>query len=288
MDQEELHKLSLESVVKVMFGSCTTGVSPAVEEPLTNPRELSPRTSRSNTKSSSPDSVVDPDNLYRTLFTDNHLRAEEAVAHLREQLDHQRKAVHRTVSKGVPGVFHVSSPARKVTELPTGNEPAESKEEDSAIFDDGISVITQTTLDLIFMDNDDDEIVRVRSDMTQDPIDQVEESWKQTVRPRNYNPSSPLRFGRSSNRSHCTVHTKRSQGTKGTKSTESTQTCEFANVWQQDEKKYWDDVVMEEEGGFATQASIVSGRQKKIIRAREASKKARLFSSNRSSAEVSK
>jgi hypothetical protein len=138
------------------------------------------------------------------------------------------------------------------------------------------------------MDHDEVDIHRVHSDVTQDPMDGegVEESWKETVNPR-LDSCSPLRMGRSSSRSHCTVHTKRSQGTKGTKSTESTQTNEFANVWQREEQKYWEEMVKEEDGGFAVDDSVLSGRQKKFFRARELSRKARLLSSNRSSAEVS-
>jgi hypothetical protein len=247
--------------------------------------KVSPRKSRSYTKS--PDPAVDPDSLYRSLFSDNHLRAEEAVAHLREQLDQQRKAA-KAATKGVPGVFLVSTPPRRAGEPPPTSDATDTSALQSTSFDDGISIITQCTLDLIAMDHDEVDIHRVHSDVTQDPMDGegVEESWKETVNPR-LDSCSPLRMGRSSSRSHCTVHTKRSQGTKGTKSTESTQTNEFANVWQREEQKYWEEMVKEEDGGFAVDDSVLSGRQKKFFRARELSRKARLLSSNRSSAEVS-
>lgn len=283
-DQEEMHKMSLESVVTVVFGACTSGVNPGVDEPPTTMRDMSPQKTRSNPNSLG--SKADPDRLYRSLFADDYLRAEEAVAHLREQLDQQRKEARNVGPKEVPRMFPVSSPPRKKTELPTTIEPTNSGAMRDASFDDGISIITQNTLDLVAKEYEGDDILRVFSDVTQDPIEELEESWKQTVDP-GFVPSSPHHLVRSSNRSHCTSHTKRSHGTKGTKSTQSTLTHEFANVWQREEQKYWDDVVKEEEKGFSALEAIVSTRQKKITRAREASRKARMLSSNRSSAEVS-
>jgi hypothetical protein len=293
VDQEELRKMSLESVVKVMFGSCTSAANPGMDDPQTSVPELSPRKSRSYSKSPDMGMDLDPDSLYRSLFSDNHLRAEEAVAHLREQLDQQRKAAaHKSASgKGVPGVFHVSTPTRKAAaeRAPPAAELLEDSAADlSKSFEDGISVITQYTLDLIIADREGPELHRVHSDLTQDPIEEVEESWKQTIRPSRFS-SSPLRMGRSSNRSHCTAHTKRSQETKGTKSTQSSNTHEFADVWQREEQKYWNEVVKEEDGGFEAEERTVSAlhHQKKFFRARELTRKARFLSSNRSSADVS-
>ena len=290
VDQEELRKMSLESVVKVMFGSCTAPANnPGMEDPPTFVPELSPRKSRSYTKS--PDMGLDPDSLYRSLFSDNHLRAEEAVAHLREQLDQQRKAAAKSASgKGVPGIFHVSTPTRKAAEevAPPKAELLEDSADLSASFEDGISLITQYTLDLIDADREGPELHRVHSDLTQDPIEEVEESWKQTIQPNRFS-SSPLRTARSSSRSYCTAHTKRSQETKGTKSTQSSNTHEFADVWQREEQKYWDEVVKEEDVGGTDEEAVVTGlhRQKKFFRARELTRKSRFLGSSRSSADVS-
>jgi len=288
VDQEELRKMSLESVVKVMFGSCTSPANPGMEDPQTSVPELSPRKSRSFPKS--PDMGMDPDSLYRSLFSDNHLRAEEAVAHLREQLDQQRKAAAKSASgKGVPGIFHVSTPTRKAAEeLAPKAELLEDSADLSASFEDGISLITQYTLDLIVADSEGPELHRVHSDLTQDPIEEVEESWKQTIQPSRFS-SSPLRMARSSNRSYCTAHTKRSQETKGTKSTESSNTHEFADVWQREEQKYWDEVVKEEDVEGTDAEVVVTGlhRQKKFFRARELTRKSRFLGGSRSSTDVS-
>jgi len=317
VDQEELRKMSLESVVQVMFGSCTapvipsssgqenpspSAVTPATVVTTTMP-ELTPKKSRSyNTKSL--DFGVDPDALYRSLFSDNHLKAEEAVAHLREQLEQQQRKAAAGKSR-VPGVFHVSTPPRKAAAetsrttnqlemeetQTTADSPASSGNcplLDSS-FDDGISMITQHTLDLIVEDLQEQQLRRVHSDLTQDPIEEVEESWKQTVQPDRFS-SSPFRTTRSSNRSHCTAHTKRSNGTKGTKSTQSSNTTDFADVWQKEEQKYWDGVVKEEEEVRTPSAiaedTVHSGRQQRYPRTPTVSRQARLLSSNRSSAEV--
>jgi hypothetical protein len=112
---------------------------------------------------------------------------------------------------------------------------------------------------------------RVHSDVTQDPVEALEESWKNTVDPnRGSSPhrmSSPLRFQRTG-RSHGTLNTKQ---TIGTKSTMSSQINEFASVFGKDEQQYWQDVVQEQdESQDPTAGSVgISNRHEKLVKARK-------------------
>lgn len=300
-DQEEPQHISLEAVIRVMFGSCTAGVPPA-SEVTADETESSAKDTASVKPSDLPSpqapksNKLDPDKLYRDIFSDDRLRAEEAVMHLREQLQHQRKTdkvpSRPKTANHFPVLFPASSPQRQITvpsqpkELPGTVLKNEESMHSALSFDDGISSITQLSLDEIAKQYDAEDLARVFSDITQDPIEEVEESWKQTLRPRSTNKDlSPVRISRS-NRSQGTTHTKRSYGTKshGTKSTLSTQTNEFAGVWQREEQKYWDDVVREQEG-FELDPSgnhILSERQMKLSRAREITRKSRNLSGDRS------
>jgi hypothetical protein len=112
---------------------------------------------------------------------------------------------------------------------------------------------------------------RVHSDVTQDPVEALEESWKNTVDPKRglspHRMSTPLRFQRTG-RSHGTLNTKQ---TIGTKSTMSSQTNEFASVFRKDEQQYWQDVVQEQDESQDPAAGSVgiSNRHKKLVKARE-------------------
>ncbi len=307
-DQEESQHMSLESVIRVMFGSCTTGNNRDAEKhpvPAEQSKEdtVSPsQNDNTRTASETPKlKNLDPDTLYREIFSNDHTRAEEAVSHLRQQLEEQRRVEKPTskpyTSNHFPAVFPASSPQRQITvpsqtrDLPP--ETINQTEETSCCelsFDDGISSITQETLDEVAKHHDAGGIARVYSDITQDPIDVLEESWKETVRPRtgadpNYT-VSPVRVSRS-NRSQGTMQTKRSFGAKshGTKSTMSTQTNDFAGVWQREEQKYWEDIVKEQEGVVKVDSSGVHSfpdRQQKLFRAREITRKSRPICSDRS------
>jgi len=279
-----------------MFGSCTTGLDRTTEKSTTKaetPQKV-PSSPRQTTNVTTPDppkvQKLDPDTLYRDIFSDDHMRAEEAVSHLRQQLEQQRK-VEKPAGKPYtnnhfPSMFPASSPQRNIAvpshpikELPSTIEQKQKTSERQLSFDDGISGITQLTLDEIEMQNSLDDLSRVYSDITQDPIEEVEESWKQTLKPRIdsafRSSTNPVVMSRST-RSQCTTQTKRSYGAKSlaTKSTLSTQTHDFAGVWQREEQKYWEDVVREQEG-LEMEPSHALDRQKKLSRAREITRKSR-------------
>lgn len=303
-DNEESKRMSLESVIRIVFGSCTSGLDRTSEEtpvPVHPAKQevVSPDQNNVETPQRPQLKKIDPDTLYRDIFSDDHMRAEEAVSHLRQQLEQQRKVEKPTVrpytSNHFPTVFPASSPQRQIAvpsqgkEFPTTIHKKEEMSIQELSFDDGISIITQLTLDEVAKEGDATGLSRVYSDITQDPIEKAEESWKQTVKPRNdarpKTVKSPIRTLQS-NRSQCTTQTKRSFGAKshGTKSTMSTQTNEFAGVWQREEQKYWEDLVREQEG-FEVDSSgvhIISDRQKKLFRAREITRKSRQLCSDRS------
>jgi hypothetical protein len=309
-DNEECQHASLESMLRVMFGNCTTG-EPSIEEPSTQTKDVTPQSSRHKEKTSPPPEPsspkkIDSDAVYRALFVDNHLRAEEAVSHLREQMEVQRmeKAPSRPhIGKELPGMFPASSPKRHIV----SNEPPKTIQrsqtdkatEKTNFDDDGISVITMHTLEEVAQQFEGEAINRVFSDITQDPIEEIEESWKQTIAPRSVSAGSPSkqrttdvssgRFGRST-RSHGTTQTKRSFGAKsiGTKSTNTTQTNDFVGVWLREEQKYWEDVVKEQEGAETAlvEPPSLSSKHTKLSKVKDIFRKPRHGSSDRSHEQV--
>lgn len=291
LDQEDMNKMSLESVIRVMFGSCTVGRGGEPDRSISPQEDDGPGTPNSPARSRG-------DTLYRQLFSDNHLMAEEAVHHLRQQLEQRKTSSPSRQFRGreVPGLFPASTPKHNLQiqipnlpkELPNTVDPLSPNQPLHAMsFDDGISVITQLTLEELTNLVDGYDMDRIHSDITQDPIEEVEESWKQTINPfmastpspgRRKSKSSPLSIIRSG-QSQATMQTKRSVGNKSlaTKSTLSTQTNEFANMLQREEQKYWEEVVKEENGTTGTTTSHIS-RQKKITKARELSRRMRRVS----------
>lgn len=288
---EDMNKMSLESVIRVMFGSCTVGRADEAERSVGPQRDGTPSTGEPTSPSR-----TRGDALYRQLFSDNHLAAEEAVHHLRQQLEQRKPPSPSRAFRGreVPGLFPASTPKQNLqiqvpnlhNELPTSVDPTSSNQPLHTLsFDDGISVITQLTLEELAHVVEGDEIHRVHSDVTQDPVEVVEESWKETVQPtyaqtpspgRRRNKMSPFSHGRSG-QSQGTLHTKRSHGNKSmaTKSTLSTQTNEFANMLQREEQKYWENMVKQEGSTSGTKAANPISRHKKSIKAREMARRMR-------------
>lgn len=270
-DEQEGKQMSLESVMRAVFGSCTSGnqggdlSTAASAEILENTKNaLDPNSPSSNR-----------DRLYKKLFADSHLRAEEAVFHLRQQLEQRRAAQRgppRTMKgKEVPGMFPASDP-RTSSDPPEFIDPSTGNLDVSTLsFDDGISIVTQQTLEEMAQDMDLADFLRVHSDVTQDPIDFTGETWKDT----SYSPSPGRRrpggmspFALSRIRSHGTTQTKRSFGAKSqaTKSTMSSQSHEFESLLQKEEQKYWEEVVKEQDE--VEEAETPANRNQRLLNER--------------------
>ena len=300
-DEQEGVQTSLESVIRVMFSSCTAGiVTPSSSSAASKEEMGSPTSSREKSRSTcepaSPTRNVE--SLYEKLFSDNQLRAEEAVCHLREQLESMRESrspSRRIVDHSgndVPCLFPASFPNHKKKEreivVPTRKSDPSSrhceittrKVTNNLSFDDGVSVISQDTLEEMAQvyHGRNGFLERVHSDLTHDPVDAAAESWKLLSNPnKGGSPfrermGSPPRFTRQP-RSIGTIDTKKSRhtlGTKSTKSTVSSQTHDFASTFQKDEAKYWKVVVEEDEQEDPASESIeISSRHDALIRARE-------------------
>jgi hypothetical protein len=165
------------------------------------------------------------------------------VEHLQEM--RMSSPVKRTSSSSkVPGLFPASFPAQKTLSEQSGAPMMESINPPDNSFDDGISSISNHTLEEMALAYEAvDGFSRIRSDLTQDPKLKIEESWKQTVTSRGdtvREPGmSPLRLrrgGRSSNSRYSTQ----------TKSTASTPTQDFASAFRRDEQQYWNDIVKDQ------------------------------------------
>jgi hypothetical protein len=201
-----------------------------------------------------------PERIAFKIFKSNEaLRAEEAVFQLREQLENQQFDVQYEAEqrkpcspvKNLPKLFPNSTPAQKLAvpeHLVQQSSPHTPPREtiggagDSNFADDGISVISQVTLENMARRYDLDnphKMHRVHSDTTQQPGNTAVETWRHTAAgsPKHKTGLSPVRLHRV-NRSH---------GTMNTKSTLSTQTTEFASVWRRDEQQYWKDITGEKE-----------------------------------------
>jgi len=286
-DGQEGAPVSIESVIRIMFGSCTTAMAQTQGDDDTHglgsqsERMGSRKMSQSTCEPASP--TKSEEKLYKNLFEDEHIKAEDAICHLREQMEQQRanRSPPRNIcaQKGkadVPSLFPVSSPKEKkrANQAPVQVLSAKAEAAGNDIsFDDEISAISQHTLEELaaVRKGVNGFLERVHSDVTQDPVETLEESWKNTVNPnRGSSPprmSSPLRFQRTG-RSQGTLNTKH---TMGTKSTMSSQTNEFASVFRKDEQQYWQEVVQEqdEREGMGADSIGISSRHEKLIKARE-------------------
>ena len=286
---------SLESVMRAMFSSCTTGGVAGMEETtnvtITMQSGCPPTGDQEVARNLCPQSVRE-EAVYERLFMDSKLRAEEAVSHLREQLEQkkeewasvqkqaslsaaQEKKLQSGGSGAIPKPFPISNPSSKreisiPSKVTDGSGPSNGGAHRSSSegvtssplhamsmsFDDGISAISAQTLDEMARMYEADEtlLLRVHSDVTQDPAEPAMENWKKThaevyggsPQRSSFSRSNPLSFTRTrTNRSHGTMSTHRSKGARSmaTKSTLSSQTTDFANAWKRDEQKYWQDVV---------------------------------------------
>ncbi|CAJ1936233.1 unnamed protein product [Cylindrotheca closterium] len=220
-----------ESVLRVMFGACTTGSRDAGEPDFDS---MTPSQFKKHISSSSDGNS--PEMLYPKDVS-------QAVEHLQEKQSSSRRS--SSSSMKIPGLFPMSSPSKTTTttttKIQSTNGPVfENVIPENATFDDGISAISAHTLeDMALAYSAMDGISRIRSDLTQDPNLKVEESWKQTV-VRNGGtlaPHSLSREGRSTNTRHSCQ----------TKSTASTQSEEFVSVFRRNEQDYWNELVKEDD-----------------------------------------
>lgn len=223
-----------ESVLRVMFGACTTG-SRDVGEPdfdMMTPSQFKRNISNSS-EGNSPEMLYPKD-------------VSQAVEHLQEKQSSSRRSSSQRSSSSstkIPRIFPMSSPSNNTTTTKSNqstNGPMfENVIPENATFDDGISAISAHTLeDLALAYSAMDGISRIRSDLTQDPNLHVEESWKQTVvRNGTVAPHSLCREGRSTNTRYSCQ----------TKSTASTQSEEFVSVFRRNEQDYWNELVREED-----------------------------------------
>ncbi|KAL3943127.1 MAG: hypothetical protein SGBAC_002776 [Bacillariaceae sp.] len=217
-----------ESVLRVMFGACTTGSGAAVEPDFDT---MAPSQFKRRVSISSADA---PEMLYPK-------EVSQAVEHLQEKQSSSRRS--SSSSMKIPGLFPMSAPSKTTTTTTIQSTPGpvfENVIPENATFDDGISAISAHTLeDMALAYSAMEGISRIRSDLTQDPNVKVEESWKQTV-VRNGGSLAAVglsRAGRSSN----------SRYSCQTKSTASTQTEEFVSAFQRNEQDYWNEIVREED-----------------------------------------
>lgn len=218
-----------ESVLRVMFGACTTGSRDVVETEfdLMTPSHFK-KNSRNSCDGNNPEMLYPRD-------------VSQAVEHLQEKQSASRRP--SSSSKKIPGLFPMSSPSKTTAtpKIQSSDGPVfENVIPENATFDDGISAISAHTLEeMALAYSAMDGISRIRSDLTQDPNLKVEESWKQTV-VRNGGSLNPLclsREGRSTNTRYSSQ----------TRSTTSTQTEEFVSVFRRNEQDYWNEIVKEED-----------------------------------------
>lgn len=219
-----------ESVLRVMFGACTSGSRDFVEpenDGVTTSKPIQTNSSEGNS----------PEMLYP-----HHVS--QAVESLQEKQAFPSRRSSSSSAK-IPGLFPMSTPSKaKTAKVQSQDSPVNVISEDNT-FDDGISAISAHTLeDMALAYEAMDGISRMRSDVTQDPHQNVEESWKQTavrkgvtLREPGMGPLRLTRDGRSSN-------TRYSQQTK---STLSTQSEEFVSVFRKNELNYWNEIVKEDD-----------------------------------------
>lgn len=238
----------IESIFKLMFGSCTTGAVPQAS-PETDPNLHNHNNVQRRSRSSN---FVSGEHVYAQLFMDDQARATRAVDGLRERAASSPRSQPN-------GRFIPTTPneqALKVSPPPTSRDLDISND---LSFDDGISAISAHTLEEMARIHDHKSNFYSKSNFSTSQVETI--SYPR----RNPAPStttkviaSPLNLTRG--RSTGTI------GTKGTKSTKSSQDSEFASVWKKEEAKYWDDVVQQDKKSFAmngdTKKSSKKGRRR--------------------------
>lgn len=247
-----------ESMMKTMFGSCTTGMPHAEESPSNSSRSSK---SRSHCEPCDPASPVreKEEFFYAQFLSKNESvqsRAEKAVSSVRNHRKESPPVRTRSAPKSKP--FPVSTPPRKqatppvlVHNIAPSYRAPELPPNGSMSFDDGISAISAHTLEELARQEEAFRTTRGRSELTTDSLD--EDSLLAAS-------FSPARFGGARGvrspkdlevtRSHSGLDmsrtssrlSKRSAGTKSTRSS-----SEFENAWRKDEQKYWQDVVEHDE-----------------------------------------
>jgi hypothetical protein len=270
----------IESVLKVMFASCTTGVPPHNQQEPT-PTPLACERSRS---ASSREFLATKDigeHVYAQLFMDDQTRASKAVDGLR-----LKAAASSPRSKSSSRASHSpqpkTSPVHSVPDAP----PSTRAVDISALsFDDGISAISAHTLDEMARVHDhtsdfynQSEVARQLSSSSKVEKISYSRSSRSSCRgeqnvgspriPRGPSIITPVKFTRGP--SHGTHGSKTTHSSKATKSTTSTHDSGFASVWRNEERKYWDDVVQNDKKD-ATGGSARHSVSKKFSRQRSQS-----------------
>jgi hypothetical protein len=228
-------KATAESVLRVMFGACTTGSSTNISA---DDDDNDLEDSKNTCEPSSPD-IIYPKNF-------SERQAIAALKQLKEKrLSLEYKKIYSTENTSkIPGLFPMSFPNNENNFRQDVLEDRMIRSRPDESFDDGISAISNHTLeDMALTYEAKDGFPRIRSDLTQDPKLTQEEAWKQTVKHRRGHStslSSPLtlrRDGRSTNTKYSTH----------SKSTVSTATQDFAFAFRKDEQDYWNEIVKEQE-----------------------------------------
>jgi hypothetical protein len=249
----------IESVLKVMFASCTTGIPPHNQQQQ-EPAETSLACERSRSASSREFLATKDigEHVYAQLFMDDQTRANKAVDGLRQKAaasSPRSKASSRASQS--PQVK--TSPGHSVPAAPPSTRAVDISA--SLSFDDGISAISAHTLDEMARVHDHKSSFYNQNKVAQqfgssDKVDKISHprssrsSWRgeQTVIspriPQVPSIMTPVKFTRGP--SHGTVGSKATNASKATKSTTSTHDSGFASVWRKEERRYWDNVAQQD------------------------------------------
>jgi hypothetical protein len=251
----------IESAIRTMFGSCTTGADSSTSPPSVR-EDTSFFNSRSRTRSFSSNSphsakksiALDGElplqqkedlgeHIYAQLFYDDQARATKALSALRNN-DAYPKNERASPNTKVPKPFHVSSPSRHHIPMvtparPIAAPPLASEELEvpgTLTFDDSISAISAHTLEAMAQ-----TVKHSRSDMTRDSsVFQDIPDKRETLGASRMPYDSPARLDRS--RSNQTWGSKNSRNSHSTRTTESSS---FEHMWNREEKKYWEQETVE-------------------------------------------
>lgn len=235
-----------DSVIKTMFGSCTTGLT---EE--TAPQSLTSKTFESADPISP--TLEKEEYFYSQFMTKDRTKAQQAISSVRSQ-DGKRVSPPPRASS-IPKPFPMSSPARNdqqpalqvsLAMLQEAAPPPDGRAIDCVTsFDDGISAISAHTLEEMVHEEER------RKGRTSSGIQQIlskesslfssSASSPGRIDEGNDKLGKPINLSRPNSR-----HSKRSGGTR---STRSSHTNDF-DSWRRNEAKYWNDVVQQEKGAI--------------------------------------
>jgi hypothetical protein len=258
---------ALDTMMKAMFSSCTTGASQP--DPMVQPPTLNCRSCR--TRSTETSDPISPSREKEEFFYSQFLakdasRGEQAVQCVRENYDRtiasRDQASQKDEVKSIPKPFPVSSPSRPIlltaqavnVQVQEIIPPVHKKfvVNEAVSFDDGISCISAYTLEEMARQTDmlrERAMRNVPSDLTSEGFETIESKASSVF---DLSPQLSRQGVEAPGYELAHRNSRTTVGSKKSLATRSTRTNSFERAWQLNEQKYWQGLIDNDESEFVS------------------------------------